>query len=247
MSSSASMRLLAGRLPKAVKQFREDNRGFTHERRAAIYGVFCNLSSLDLQAWVSDQPKNCFWCGDVGLTDWHLDHFIPMSKGGPHCIDNLVIACPDCNLKKSDADPLAFASRIGVAHDAERYRRVVSTVGGEAELQRYARPKIFRLHLDNYTLEGCSEYDLALSVLLPVYKREIEDCTFCVINPRGLRQSWRVLVSPGGWRGLITEGPQLKIIDLPSKCKPVLPIGNDLRKGDRRFLGAAKQPLWRGR
>lgn len=46
----------------------------------------------------------CRYCGvsvDSG-TVLHADHVIPESKGGPTTLDNLVTACIDCNLGKSD-------------------------------------------------------------------------------------------------------------------------------------------------
>jgi 5-methylcytosine-specific restriction endonuclease McrA len=46
----------------------------------------------------------CRYCG-IGACDGavlHADHVIPASRGGPTNIDNLVTACLDCNLGKSD-------------------------------------------------------------------------------------------------------------------------------------------------
>jgi 5-methylcytosine-specific restriction endonuclease McrA len=45
---------------------------------------------------------NCFYCGQ---TAEHADHFVPLARGGKHCVDNLVPACAPCNLSKNDADP----------------------------------------------------------------------------------------------------------------------------------------------
>jgi hypothetical protein len=41
----------------------------------------------------------CFYCGASAK---HLDHVIPISRGGCHSIGNLVPACASCNLLKSD-------------------------------------------------------------------------------------------------------------------------------------------------
>lgn len=35
----------------------------------------------------------------------HLDHHVPLSKGGIHSIDNVVWLCPSCNMLKSDKMP----------------------------------------------------------------------------------------------------------------------------------------------
>lgn len=48
----------------------------------------------------------CRYCG-IGARDGailHADHVIPRSKGGLTALENLVTACIDCNLGKSDKD-----------------------------------------------------------------------------------------------------------------------------------------------
>lgn len=32
--------------------------------------------------------------------NWHIDHMIPLSRGGSHDIDNLAPSCGSCNMKK---------------------------------------------------------------------------------------------------------------------------------------------------
>ncbi|MFD9903142.1 HNH endonuclease [Streptomyces sp. NPDC059063] len=51
---------------------------------------------------IEELGANCLYCG--GPFE-HLDHFIPIAKGGAHCIENLVPACAPCNLSKSDKLP----------------------------------------------------------------------------------------------------------------------------------------------
>ena len=70
------------------------------------------VSSQDLAAWVIDQSKVCYWCG-VDCEKYHIDHYKPLSKGGTHDIDNMVISCPTCNLKKNAKDPYDFAQEVG--------------------------------------------------------------------------------------------------------------------------------------
>lgn len=45
----------------------------------------------------------CAYCG--AQHDLHIDHFIPLAKGGTHAPSNLVPACPSCNSSKCDSDP----------------------------------------------------------------------------------------------------------------------------------------------
>lgn len=55
--------------------------------------------------WKRDGGR-CFYC-DTSLTwnDKTIDHVIPKSKGGPHRVWNLVLACHPCNQAKGDNDP----------------------------------------------------------------------------------------------------------------------------------------------
>lgn len=53
--------------------------------------------------------KSCFYCHcDLNGVKIHVDHFVPLSKGGLHSISNLVIACEPCNLRKGVKDPMVF-------------------------------------------------------------------------------------------------------------------------------------------
>jgi 5-methylcytosine-specific restriction endonuclease McrA len=47
----------------------------------------------------------CDYCGASARTDkkrLQVDHVMPQAKGGTHDLPNLVAACQDCNLGKSD-------------------------------------------------------------------------------------------------------------------------------------------------
>jgi hypothetical protein len=60
-------------------------------------------SGLRFDVFLRDAFR-CRYCG-VGADDGailHVDHVVPRSAGGETCIDNLVTACLDCNLGKSN-------------------------------------------------------------------------------------------------------------------------------------------------
>lgn len=46
----------------------------------------------------------CHWCNQY-LWEWEmtLDHLIPISRGGSHSNDNLVIACFTCNNSRGNS------------------------------------------------------------------------------------------------------------------------------------------------
>lgn len=67
---------------------------------------------IDLNKIISN--KKCYWCNtNLKNKKIHLDHYIPISKGGEHSNDNLVLSCPKCNLTKGAKDPFIFANSIG--------------------------------------------------------------------------------------------------------------------------------------
>jgi 5-methylcytosine-specific restriction endonuclease McrA len=80
------------------------------KRRAAKEA---GVSSLLYVAWVKAQKKVCHWCARRCASKYHVDHIIPLSKGGPHEIRNLCIACQACNLRKSAKDPIDWARELG--------------------------------------------------------------------------------------------------------------------------------------
>jgi len=57
---------------------------------------------------------HCYWCGNpLKNKASHVDHYIPLSKGGKHTISNLVMACASCNLSKGAKMPEEFANSRG--------------------------------------------------------------------------------------------------------------------------------------
>ncbi len=48
----------------------------------------------------------CYWCGvSMPGKKAHVDHVIPLARGGLHCVSNLCAACPSCNRKRSSKLP----------------------------------------------------------------------------------------------------------------------------------------------
>jgi 5-methylcytosine-specific restriction endonuclease McrA len=64
---------------------------------------------------------NCFYCGkkldydiseveELSRSGFHVDHVIPLSRGGTYEIDNLVPSCFRCNKEKGDKTPEEWMS-----------------------------------------------------------------------------------------------------------------------------------------
>lgn len=58
------------------------------------------ISKKDRQSVLDKFNHNCKFCGSE--KDLHIDHIIPISKGGKNNITNLQVLCRTCNLKKGD-------------------------------------------------------------------------------------------------------------------------------------------------
>lgn len=78
-------------------------------RKALIVGVTVgNLAEIaEIYRRAKEDPKvRCYLCGDlIPLGHRHIDHIMPLSKGGSHRPSNLVAACDTCNLRKNDKSP----------------------------------------------------------------------------------------------------------------------------------------------
>lgn len=59
------------------------------------------------------QNNRCYWCSTSIAKTYQIDHYFPLSKGGEHLIENIVLACPHCNMSKHDKDPIEFANKLG--------------------------------------------------------------------------------------------------------------------------------------
>lgn len=82
-----------------------------HKRRAFMrQGDVITNQLLELQ----QTAKQCYWCGtSLKNKVVHIDHYVPLSKGGLHTISNLVVSCAECNRVKGNKPPEEFANSVG--------------------------------------------------------------------------------------------------------------------------------------
>jgi 5-methylcytosine-specific restriction endonuclease McrA len=73
-------------------------------RRARIRASEGTHTTADIKTQLERQKRCCYWCG-CKLEKYHVDHVIPLVRGGRNDPSNLVIACPQCNLSKGDKLP----------------------------------------------------------------------------------------------------------------------------------------------
>jgi len=76
-------------------------------RKAQIRALSVSkVSAKDLRHRYAQFGDCCAYCGDKQKIDeLHMDHFLPLSKGGTHVLSNLVPACKRCNLSKHNHHP----------------------------------------------------------------------------------------------------------------------------------------------
>jgi 5-methylcytosine-specific restriction endonuclease McrA len=90
-------------------------RAATNNYRAKKRNNGGTATAEEIQERIEEQGYMCFYCSHPLEDDYHIDHFVPVSRGGGSEIENLVASCPSCNLSKGDKDPHEFMSQIGRA------------------------------------------------------------------------------------------------------------------------------------
>jgi 5-methylcytosine-specific restriction endonuclease McrA len=90
------------RVAQYKKERPEQYKEYEYRRRAKKKGALVveKIRDTDVIAMYGDQ---CFYCEDGQYE--HLDHYIPLSKGGQHTLDNVRPACMGCNLSKNNKMP----------------------------------------------------------------------------------------------------------------------------------------------
>ena len=59
----------------------------------------------DIILQYQSQKGLCWWCEKPVDNDYHVDHRIPLNRGGSNNPDSLVISCPACNCARKDRLP----------------------------------------------------------------------------------------------------------------------------------------------
>lgn len=92
------------------RRYRETDKGKTSRRfnvqrrrtrKLAAGGTF---TAADIEAIRVAQDNRCYLCHKK-LKTYHIDHFIPIAKGGTDDPGNLRLACPHCNQSKGAKHP----------------------------------------------------------------------------------------------------------------------------------------------
>jgi len=85
-----------------------------HNKRARKKLNGGKLSENIVQKLLNFQKGKCAICRkSIKKPGFHLDHIVPLSKGGKNADSNAQLTCPTCNLKKGGKDPIQFMQSLG--------------------------------------------------------------------------------------------------------------------------------------
>ena len=77
-------------------EYRERVKAIQHKRRA-VEGEY---TTADVELQYRSQRGKCWHCGEALNNTFHIDHLIPLDKGGTNWPNNIVCSCKNCNLSK---------------------------------------------------------------------------------------------------------------------------------------------------
>jgi len=91
----------------------EQNAQYARLRRARKHAAGGTHTLADIEAIFEMQRGRCAYCRKRLRSKRHVDHIIPISKGGSNGRRNLQLTCAHCNQTKSNRDPIAHAKELG--------------------------------------------------------------------------------------------------------------------------------------
>ena len=89
----------------------EERKAINRNREARILGNGGTHTAEDIHAQHERQLGRCFYC-ETALDKYHVDHVMPLALGGSNGPENLVIACPTCNIRKKDKHPMEWCGML---------------------------------------------------------------------------------------------------------------------------------------
>lgn len=103
------------------RKWREDNPerslAYVHMRRARLQnnGGSYTAADIDLQRKAQTNKGGvlmCWLCGKPIKGRFHIDHFIPIVRGGSNSPENIRLTHPTCNLQKASKTPQEYNGQL---------------------------------------------------------------------------------------------------------------------------------------
>lgn len=110
----------------AVIYSREKTRRYKAKLKSVLV---VEVSRRDIRKQFALFDNCCCYCGKSEQEEMlHIDHFIPVSKGGTHVLGNLVPACKTCNFSKRNHHPEDWYKKQ-VFYSETRWLKILKILG----------------------------------------------------------------------------------------------------------------------
>jgi len=110
-----------------VRQWLSENperkKAIGQNRRSLEIGAEGTFTAEELAEIHESQGYCCAFCGVDTKVSFHVDHIIPLSRGGSNWPSNLQVLCAPCNLRKSDKTPEEYFAMIAANDNYAQIRR----------------------------------------------------------------------------------------------------------------------------
>lgn len=104
---------IADRTRKYVEKNRTAVYARGHNRRAKARNSLGRFTKDDIAFLEKKQKSRCAECRCDISKKRHIDHIMPIARGGSNDRRNLQLLCPSCNCKKGAKDPIEWAQQNG--------------------------------------------------------------------------------------------------------------------------------------
>jgi len=94
-------------------KLRSIRRNTTRKRKARLVNAEGSHTQKQILELLKKQRYKCMNCGLSVKDSYHVDHIMPLKKGGSNYIKNIQILCPSCNVHKQAKDPIKWAQENG--------------------------------------------------------------------------------------------------------------------------------------
>ncbi len=108
----ATRELVREKARAAYRARPEKFRNYQHRRRAHKLAAEGMHSADDVLKQYGAQQGRCWWCFAELGSNYHVDHRIPLSRGGSDGPENIVCACAHCNQTKNAKLPHEWNGRL---------------------------------------------------------------------------------------------------------------------------------------